>query len=161
VPLPEGLIVSGEFETTTDAEGRFEVPRLAGGRIILAPSQLAPDLIRISGGENVLDEGGQTDLNIKLEKAVLVRGKIREQGTNRPIEGVVLRIGWAIMRTNATGAYQAFVLPGQISMRIFFSEPFIPTRTPDATGFFSLGILEEGAQELNLPPFELVRRAEK
>ena len=107
------------------------------------------------------------DLIIQLEKAFLVRGKVREQGTNRPIEGVVLRVsslpigGIANVRTDATGGYETFVLPGQIRMRISFAEPFIPTRTPDATGFFSLGILEEGVQELNLPPFELVRRAEK
>jgi hypothetical protein len=162
--LPRSPGVTGTFQVITDAGGRFEVPNLAAGRVILSPARMAPDLIRIPTVATILDEGGQSDLVVNLEKGIPVRGKIHERMTGRPIVGALIRIssfpdgGSTIVRTDAAGGYEAFLLPGQIMLSVTFAEPFTPNIAPVEPDLFPLGILEEGAQELTVPPFEFVRR---
>ena len=94
-PVPHALVASGPSYSEADAEGRFRVPAgpAAAGRFgVRAQSpDGAPYLMTFKQGE--WPKGAiEQSVDIALPRGVVVRGKITEEGTGRPVAGAVVRV---------------------------------------------------------------------
>ena len=94
-PVPRALVASGSVLSEADAEGRFRVaagPAAAGRFGVRAQSpDGAPYLITLKQGE--WPKGAiEQSVDIALPRGVVVRGKITEEGTGRPVAGAVVRV---------------------------------------------------------------------
>jgi hypothetical protein len=165
---PEGIDLGrmvGTAEVASDAAGRFDIPALAAGRLVLTlgfrPGE--PPAYRGQPPVNQVVEAGRTaNVEIALRRAVLVRGLVRERGTGAPIPGVrpVLnpaRGGDASAVSDAEGRFAGFTLGNQPYGFLYGApRPYvIPTDAPEAVGH----LLPPGATEYTLPPIELARGA--
>ena len=168
--FPDGYDLGGTLgfaAVTTDANGRFEIPAIAAGRLALTLDlRSRPDLpYRGLPPANQVVEGGQTlTLEIRLKQAVHIEGVVRERGTGLPIAGVNPEIpdlayrlgGNSKVVTDANGKFEGY-MEGQQPYAFLHSTPkpyFIP-ETRD-----TLQLLPAGATEFKLPPTELVRGVE-
>lgn len=138
----------GRAEARTDDAGRFFVPALAEGRLTLAfvPHQELPFRGRFEGHPEV-DAGRVTAVEVALKSAVLVRGEVREQGTDKPVVGAEVRIDWAAeaprVRTDAEGRYTGYVAPGTITPWV----PVPPAPYFTRTSFLDSQPIPDGARE--------------
>ena len=94
-PVPHALVASGASYSEADAEGRFRVaagPAAAGRFGVRAQSpDGAPYLMTFKQGE--WPKGAiEQSADIALPRGVVVRGKITEEGTGRPVAGAVVRV---------------------------------------------------------------------
>ncbi len=95
-PVPHALIASGASYSEADAEGRFRVhsagPAAAGrfGVRAQAPDG-APYLMTLKQGE--WPKGAiEQSVDIALPRGAVVRGRVTEEGTGRPVAGAVVRV---------------------------------------------------------------------
>ncbi len=126
-PVPHALVASGPSYSEADAEGRFRVstgPAAAGRFGVRAQSaDGAPYLMTFKQGE--WPKGAiEQSADIALPRGVVVRGKITEEGTGRPVAGAVVRVTSAPSRggpppgagvpavTGADGTYRVAAPPG-------------------------------------------------
>ncbi len=156
----EALELGGEATVTTDDQGGFQVPAIAAGPLVLAidfPAEL-PFRGKFDGQPEVTPD---STLNVEaaLKRAVLIRGIVRERGTNAPIEGVGVRVdfrhGASVVRTDARGQYQEYSVLPDVTPNVvdtppgyYFPEFFLDTQP-----------VPEGAREFTLKPLELARGA--
>jgi beta-lactamase regulating signal transducer with metallopeptidase domain/protocatechuate 3,4-dioxygenase beta subunit len=95
-PVAHALVASGEFYSEADADGRFRVvstipPRANRFGIRAESPEGAPYLMTSKQGE--WPRGGvEQRIDIALARGMVVRGKITEAGTGRPVEGAVVRV---------------------------------------------------------------------
>ena len=94
-PVPHALVASGASYSEADAEGRFRVsagPAAAGRFGVRAQSpDGAPYLMTFKQGE--WPKGAiEQSADIALPRGVVVRGKITEEGTGRPVAGAVVLV---------------------------------------------------------------------
>ncbi len=167
--FPDGYDLGGTLgaaTATTDANGRFEIPAIAAGRLVLTLDlRSRPDLpYRGLPPANRLVEAGQTtNLEIRFKRAVHLEGVIRERATGSPIAGVSPEIPDLAYRlgrnsrpvTDANGRFEGY-MEGQQPYAFLYSTPkpyYIPERKD------TLQLLPAGATEFKLPPIELVRGA--
>ena len=167
--FPDGYDLGGTIGSatvTTDANGRFEIPAIAAGRLALILDLRArPDLPYrgLPPANQVVEAGGTTNVEVRLKRAVRLEGVIRERGTGLPIAGVSPEIpdlayrlgGNSKVVTDANGRFEGYI-EGQQPYAFLYSTPkpyFIP-ETRD-----TLHLLPAGATEFKLPPTELVRGA--
>lgn len=126
---------SGYAEIKTDADGRFVIEHLAEGEARLSIQVDRSRPFRTSGESKVKVVAGQTaKLDIPLVRAARVTGKVVEQGTQKPIEGVKLflsnRIESEQVVTDADGSFAVYFGPGSVygnigeAPRGYFSSPF-------------------------------------
>jgi len=113
----EGSGQVGLAEVACDASGRFEIPALAAGLLTLdlAFNPRAGTKLRTEPYRGiVLAAGMTTELTIPLRPTVRVTGSFREQGTGRPIPGVLVSLngrfgGDYFAVTDAGGQLQGFI----------------------------------------------------
>jgi hypothetical protein len=156
----QALALGGEATVTTDDQGGFQVPAIAAGTLVLAidfPAEL-PFRGEFNGQPEVTPA---STLNVEaaLKRAVLIKGIVRERGTNTPIEGAGVKLaygpGASIARTDARGQYQEYSILPDVTPNIvdtppgyYFPEFFLDTQA-----------VPEGAREFTLKPLELARGA--
>ncbi|MFI5457341.1 MAG: carboxypeptidase regulatory-like domain-containing protein [Isosphaerales bacterium] len=166
--FPEGYDLGGTVgsaDVTTDETGRFAIPAIAAGRLVLMLDlRSRPDLPYrgLPPANHVVETGQTTTVDVRLKRAVRLEGVIRERTTGLPIAGVYPEIpdqairpgGNAKVVTDALGHFEGY-MEGQQPYAFLFTTPrpyFIPSDTPD-----TLHLLPAGATEFKLPPTELVR----
>jgi protocatechuate 3,4-dioxygenase beta subunit len=116
--------IEGTDFVTTDAAGRFSVPAIAEGELILrvldwpGSSTLLP---RIPQGLSVT-AGKTTRAEIRLEPSVPVEGVVQTKDRGQPVAGVRITLrpfdsdSSIDLTSDANGRYQAHVLPGSLWM---------------------------------------------
>jgi protocatechuate 3,4-dioxygenase beta subunit len=109
----------GVAEVVSDDDGRFNVPALAAGTLAVSfrPHGELPyrgDYLN----HRPVEPGQTTRLEIPLQRAVLVKGAIREAGTGAPVAGARVSIDRDItapfVTTDDQGNYAAYLMPGVV-----------------------------------------------
>src|SRR5439155_4307970 len=111
--------------TTTDESGRFIVPVIAAGRLRIEVREVkgSPLLARLPDGLSVT-AGETLTITLPLEPAVIARGTIRTEDTQRPVQGAEVSVRYGTWRqgehvlSDADGRFQARVLPGNVYTQI-------------------------------------------
>ncbi len=158
----------GHFEVATDTEGRFEVPALVAGSVmvVILNSEKHPNLIRDRSREKpvVVVAGKLAEVEIAMKAGVLVRGVLRERGSRRPLAGAMvrfsttggnIRVGHSV-RTDRSGQFKSFFLPDdlKISLTLGDAGPYVLAQeSPISLGMLMLvaPIKETSPQE---PPIK-------
>lgn len=155
---------SGEFRAVSDAEGRFEVPEMAAGKLLFSSDPTAPDLIAQPVRGRTIEAGGRTEVDLVLKRGIPVRGVVRERETGRPVAGAWFEIssrpdgGSKPTGTDAEGRFLAFLRPGEVEIRLGAASPYtLPDGPRTAMRGLRLATLSEGSAAVDLPPIELVR----
>jgi hypothetical protein len=168
--FPDGYDLSGTIGSaavTTDANGRFEIPAIAAGRLAVTLDLRSRPELPYRGlppANQVVEAGRTTTLDIRLKRAVHIEGVVRDRATGLPIAGVIPEIpdlayrlgGNSRVVTDSNGRFDGY-MEGQQPYAFLYSTPkpfFIP-ETPN-----TLHLLPAGATEFKLPPTELVRGVE-
>ena len=93
-PVPHALVASGPFFHQADTEGRFRVSRGPADQSLRGSGpvpQRRPYLLTFKQGE--WPKGAiQQSVDLAMPRGVVVRGKITEEGTGRPVAGAVVRV---------------------------------------------------------------------
>ena len=76
-----------DVEATTDAEGRYRLLGLARGSLLSVIAQPGPGLPYPTAEFEVPDAPAPGHLDLKLRRGVIVRGRLTEKGTGRPVPG--------------------------------------------------------------------------
>ncbi|HZW31241.1 MAG TPA: carboxypeptidase regulatory-like domain-containing protein [Isosphaeraceae bacterium] len=119
-----GPWVTGEGRTTTDAEGRFEIPNLAAGELRLNVRPPDGTKLRPKLPTNLtIEPGKSTEVTISMEgppRERTVAGRVVDRG-GRPVAGVaVFQSGDSPARTETeTGADGRFALNGVVARPTF------------------------------------------
>ena len=150
-------------DVVTDDEGRFEIPAIAvGPHGVRTPGRCdSPWYVRSERGRELVEvkAGQTTEVVLNLERAVRVRGVVRESGTGRPIAGVRMAVAideTGAMTTGRDGIYEGFMEPSgtYVFPRAVPPGHAMPLyRTPSVR-------VPGGVEEFVLPPFELMRAGE-
>ena len=157
----EGKEASGSASTRTDGEGRFVVPALAEGTMLFMVHAAPGSPFRpVQGSLTQIMANRENRLEIKLKRAVQVRGAVRERGTNRPIPGVGVMVGsqyqMNVTYSDPEGRFEDYVLPGRIGVGVcpwLATRPFFPiARQPTEEVDVPANV-----KEFTLPPIELAR----
>jgi protocatechuate 3,4-dioxygenase beta subunit len=163
-----GSGIAGTSAVPCDAQGRFEVPAIAAGVLVLELefNRARGTTLRGEAPQKQIVKAGQTtEVSIPLRPTVAVQGLYREKGTGRPIPGVQVILNYHLggdrfVVTDATGKFA-----GRIVREV--NQPFgWPVRIP--APFFEpadmvypgQGMPPGGIEELVLPPIELARGVE-
>ena len=124
----------GYFTTKfrADDQGRFAMNPIAGESYTLGAFPTGGEPYLIQQDEFAVDQGGgQGDHDIKLRRGVLIRGKVTEAGTGRPLAGSSIQFipvrgnetvlsGWqAIVASQDDGSFQIAVPPGKGHLLVF------------------------------------------
>jgi beta-lactamase regulating signal transducer with metallopeptidase domain len=124
----------GEAETSTDTDGRYSAELSVGRsvRVMVYPPREGADTYLLRAATLIPGDKVASDVDFVLPKGVLVRGRIVEAGTSRPVVGAMvsheaqsvnnpyyiensapwLNGGELKATTNADGHYKLAVMPG-------------------------------------------------
>lgn len=147
----------GHVELKTDRDGRFEVPIIAAGDLVVRSDRSIDRKFYVDMGLGTTVEAGQTtEIELPLKQAVRVRGLVRERGTGKPIPGVQIDGRFnddVVMATGPDGRFEGYSPPGVL----LFSVRDVPDG--HANLLFSLPrvMIPEDATEFEMPPIELSR----
>ncbi len=160
VPDPAADVV-GFASVVTDDQGRFTIPAIAAGTLVLSfehrwdlPWRGSP------ASRPQVQPGTTTEVSIPLQRAALVKGVIQEDPSGRPIAGAGVYfhrdLGDRLARSDAEGRFSDYLVPG----RVFTNPVELPRGyyNPSTTG--DPQSLPEGTAELTLKPIEVRRGAE-
>jgi beta-lactamase regulating signal transducer with metallopeptidase domain len=124
-PVPRALITGALRHYEADSEGRFRVPmdgppRVTRFTVSARSPDGAPYLVARKQGE--WPKGAvEQSVDLALPRGVVVRGKVVEEGTGRPVAGAIVRLApdsipfqdlGAPAVTNADGTYRVAGPPG-------------------------------------------------
>jgi protocatechuate 3,4-dioxygenase beta subunit len=126
--LTNSLEASGQAELHVGADGRFVVPEIVAGEIVLR-AQIADERLpvrpRVIENDQVeVVPSDTTWIEIPLEMLVKVHGLIRVKETGKPVAGAEIVVGSNDsplsdkVRSDANGRYSATALPGDVGMRV-------------------------------------------
>jgi hypothetical protein len=122
------LEASGQAELHVDADGRFVIPEIAAGQVMLR-AQIADERLPvrprlIDNNQVEVVPGDTTRIEIPMEMLVKVHGMIRVKETGKPVAGATMIVGsnhyslsdkvWS----DANGQYSATALPGDVDVRV-------------------------------------------
>ncbi len=160
-PEPNGPEVHADADAVTDDGGGFDIPVIAAGQLSFStrtPTSspyFAPALVGAT-----VEPGGLARVEIRLAKAVRVRGDVRDKGTGRPLAGVKLgyvgpgNTGLPQVETDSSGRYEALALPGKGWRWVQQPKGYLPPKAGDAA------LITIGTEpEQTVPPIELERGA--
>jgi RNA polymerase sigma factor (sigma-70 family) len=160
------LIVIGRAEAKAEADGRFEVPALAHGSLMMHlayPDGAAVRAVEPAFGSLTLKPGEQLPIEMPLVPAVRIKGVVRERGTGKPVASVAVRVGYGsgfsieTVQTDADGRYTCLVPPGPVYRVPQGAGAYVPPSQAEAA---ALGVtVPAGVAEHDVPPIELTRLA--
>ena len=151
--LPTGLAV-----VKTDDAGRFEVPTIATGSIIVL-ADLAfdqPFRLRHRLPETTRVEAGRrASVELTLERATAVTATVQMKDDGSPVAGAEVLIASRYLQTDARGRCTRYVLPGKTIQWRVQSVPtglFPASRTP-----YQAVEIPDSREEIELPTVEAVK----
>jgi len=98
------------FRGETDKDGRFCFERVAPGPIRI---EVEPERAPSPSWQDVPLQSGQTfEYDIALKKGVLLKGRVLDADTGKPIAGARIGEGWTLHRAVTTKADGTFEMPG-------------------------------------------------
>lgn len=124
----DDLSGGGMMELSTDAEGRFHVPVIAGGALQVA-AELPPNspLVCTYQGTQQIEADTTNDVVIRYKPGVRARGTVLDEADRRPVAGAVVSLGSApdspIAESNEAGEFSGYILPGSLLHLTFVSLP--------------------------------------
>ncbi len=155
----------GSATVVCDPQGRFEIPTIAAGMLRLElefdPTRSLP--LRGAAPKQVVVKAGRTtEITIPLRETILVRGLLREKGTNRPIVGAKAILnsyygGDRFAITDAAGRYAGRILREvnqPYGWPIWVPAPFF---MPADFAYPRQNMPQRGVGELELTPLVLAR----
>jgi hypothetical protein len=156
--VPNTLAPRGSFMATTDSEGRFAVPALVPGPLVLYPPTSPPHLFEDQTRRKPVQivAGKLAEVEIVMKRGVQVQGALRERGTQRPIVGATVTLRTAgsppgvLVRTDRLGEFEGYVSRGQISISLADAGPYVLAKgsaikleeTPEFIGGEIVGVIE-------------------
>ena len=155
----------GFAEAKTDERGRFVVPIIAHGDLLvevrldedLPLRPIIPDHLTVSAGLT-------TNLEFHMVPTVPVRGSIRAKDTGKPIAGALIHIYYGVHRqgadavSDAQGRFAARVLPGRVGLQVIY----MPEKyAHPGNGPTRPYVVPAGAKVFDLPPLEIAPSKEK
>ncbi len=162
---PTSTTCKGQAMLTVDQDGRFVVPHIAEGTVELFCAPLdnrLPVQPRLPE-QNELEvlHRRTTRIEIPLEMTVKVHGVIRIKGSNTPVAGATIYVGYGVghqsdtVKSDAAGKYTARVLPGKVRMQVIHipsgdAEQLIDSRSAQHD-------VPEDSVDFELPPIELTK----
>lgn len=158
-----GWKTEGIATVTTDGQGRFVLPAIAAGHLLInvRPEKNMLALPRLSKSGKIV-EGATEKLEIKLESTVLVRGTIRTQDTDKPIPAAEIYVRYGAWRqgenvlSDAEGRYQARVLPGPVYTQVIVRPKEFDTYVQVGEPWDEKIDVRADAAPFDLPPIRLV-----
>jgi protocatechuate 3,4-dioxygenase beta subunit len=95
-PAVSGKTLRGYVETRTDADGRYSLKPFPGPamKVFASPPAGAPYPV-LTRDLKWPAEDALHDLDLPLPRGVLVRGRVEEQGSGRPLAGAAVDYEWA------------------------------------------------------------------
>ncbi len=155
----------GQAMVTVDREGRFVIPQIAGGMVELMVAQLdnrLPVQPRLPmDNELEVVPRRTTRIEIPLEMTIPVHGLIRIKGSNAPVAGATISVGYGVghqsdtVKSDAAGKYTARVLPGKVGMQVIHVPNYDATQLSDSrTAKYDV---PEDSTDFELPPIELTK----
>ncbi len=160
-PSAIDAVIGGWASVVTDDQGRFTVPAIAAGMLLISV-ELRWDLPWRSPPPSrpQVQPGTTTELTMPLKPAALVKGVVQEIPSGRPIAdvgvAVVMDAETPLARRDAEGHYSAYIAPGMarsyaIGMpRGYYSPSHRVNSQP----------LPDGVKEFTLKPLGLSRGVE-
>jgi hypothetical protein len=154
----------GTATVTPDADGRFVIPHIAPGWVVLYAAVADPRWPvrpRLIGRQQLeVMSGRTTRLEIPIEAARKVGGVVRMKGTDEPVAGAKLAIHgddtrYEVATTDSKGRYTGAVLPGPVNLQVFETGEKNLIQT-GGTWRASIPV-PEGTTEFELPPVDLVK----
>jgi tetratricopeptide (TPR) repeat protein len=149
---------TGVARPEPDEQGRFEVPAIAVGRVLLSAGRPADSPYwnpRTSGA--TVEAGRTTEVEVRLERGVLVRGLVRERDSHRPVCGATVMLRSKLetrpATTGADGRFVATMPPGLVNVTLERTLPYRAAAEPAAREVEGV----EGSESVEVPPFEVVR----
>lgn len=156
----------GYAVTTPDDQGAFEIPRIAAGEYRISVYFKDADLhVRARTPESIrVDIDQTTKIDLPFEQAIPVRGRVRTQEGQRPIEGAMVSItktgafGIQQLFTDANGEYTGYYLPGEtVRMQLIIRpKAYDYWIEPPNKDWMKGYEIPADATEFTLPPIELV-----
>lgn len=149
----------GIAHLTTDADGRFEIPLIATGTLLVeeALDEALPVRMRVPGGMAVPTE---EHLILQLVPATTVRGRVVRKDSQDPVSGVTVSVGYGQFRqgdravTDEQGEFEARVLPGEVYQQVIaIPDPDLESVGAPWSERFEVPITDE---VFELPVIELV-----
>ncbi|HJT35985.1 MAG TPA: carboxypeptidase-like regulatory domain-containing protein, partial [Pirellulales bacterium] len=147
------LAGGGMADVASDAEGRFATSAIAAGALQVAV-ELAADspLLCLDKGTQSIEAETTSEVAVRFQHGVRVRGTVIDQADRRPLAGAVVSLGLApgspLVETNEAGEYTGLVLPGSTHLAFFRLPPdyhLAAGRIPDE-------VVPEKAKEMTFKP---------
>jgi hypothetical protein len=152
--------IEGSAIVVTHPDGSFVVPAVAAGRLEIG-ARLDQSLPVRARFPNTLEvrSGQSTRAEIRLEKALRVRGLIRVKDTGEPVAGASILIGYGagsdVAMSDAKGQYAAFALSGDVSAQVIaYPDGFVP---PSEVVSVSRTHIPPGTETFDLPALEVAK----
>jgi protocatechuate 3,4-dioxygenase beta subunit len=137
----KGEVFHGGRETVrTDAEGKFEIARLAIGtvRMRLAGNAKAPDFVTGMPKAAQLKAGATLDLKLAVKPAARLTGVVLNAETKKPVADAQVIAGndqeATAAMTDAGGRYTLWIAPGKVMVVPQVPEGFLQPVSPDDFG---------------------------
>ncbi len=125
--------ITGVATVTTDASGRFEVPAIARGTLMIDlirdPKDAKPTLLPELPDRARVTPAETATINIPLAATVLVRGWIQTDDTHAPVPGALIAVVFGPTQkavhvvSDEKGRFEARVLPGPVSNAVLTIPP--------------------------------------
>jgi protocatechuate 3,4-dioxygenase beta subunit len=152
----------GEADTTSDDEGRFEIPAIAAGSLTLTCRPPAGVPYRAENLSAALHAGQDNPVTVNVRRAVRLEGVYRDRQTAAPIPGVRLHVFFQksgsseSIVTDDQGGFSQLVLPGDVTVNTAtLPKPYVNT---PAVGGGSYKV-PAGVDRFVVEPFEVNRAA--
>jgi hypothetical protein len=151
----------GIAEVVSRGDGLFLIPAIAGGhaRFEIAVDPVRPVLPRIP--DVGVRPDAVTNVEIRLERTVRVRGSIRDRETGRPVARAEMLIGDGVPNkgekgmSDSDGRFEVDTLPGDVTMQVV-SAPGSFVQVGDDPSSRRHHV-PAGVEAFDLPPIEVVR----
>jgi RNA polymerase sigma factor (sigma-70 family) len=158
----------GIAELVSRADGLFLIPAIAGGhaRLQIAVDPARPVLPRIP--DVTVQPDAETQVEIRLERTVRVRGSIRDHDAGAPVAGALILIGHGTPNTgekkpntgekgvsDSAGRFEVDTLPDDVTIQVL-SEPGSFVQVGDDP-LSQRHHVPAGVEAFDLPPIEVVR----
>jgi protocatechuate 3,4-dioxygenase beta subunit len=155
---------AGMSTVTTDEAGRFFIPAIAEGQatISVVENPASPALFLRLPEHFELIAAQPLDLEVPMERSVLVRGTVLTQDTRQPVPGTDLRIRhgvlqWEDVASDAQGRYEAHVLPGPVRTQVAnMPAPIAAHYAQTRQSTVKTVEVHDGGQPFELPPILLM-----
>jgi hypothetical protein len=130
----------GRTTVRTDAEGKFDVPKIAIGavRVLVNFDPKMPDRVAEAKKPSQLKAGAIVDVKLDLKPAVRLTGVVLDSQSKKPVADVSVLAGTEQLATStftdADGKFTVWVAPGKVTVLPLIPEGYLDRVPPDKWG---------------------------